>query len=149
MKKKPEQHHGKTEKDTKHIFSEINQNTKNEINISKTLKHPFLVNMVHAFETEQFYCLVYEYCPGGELFYLLKNIKIMTESEARFYFIQILYGMEYLHQKNIIYRDLKPENVLLDHDGNIKIADFGLSKTLTHHKDRTYSYCGSTEYMAP
>ncbi len=52
----------------------------------------------------------------------------MTEEHARFYFIEILYGLMYLHQQNIIYRDLKPENLLINHDGHIKIADFGLSK---------------------
>lgn len=67
---------------------------------------------------------------------------------ARFYFLQILYGIQYLHAKNIIYRDLKPENILIDADGNCKLVDFGLAKKLDA-RSKTYSYCGSAEYMAP
>jgi serum/glucocorticoid-regulated kinase 2 len=72
----------------------------------------------------------------------------MSENMARFYFLQILYGIEYLHSKSVIYRDLKPENILLDHDGNCKIVDFGLSKKIDS-RTKTFSYCGSAEYMAP
>ena len=67
-------------------------------------------------------------CAGGELFYRLKKIKRMTEDEARFYFLEILFGIKYLHSKNILYRDLKPENLLIASDGHMKIADFGLAK---------------------
>ena len=67
---------------------------------------------------------------------------------ARFYFLQILLGMQYLHSKNIIYRDLKPENIMIDADGNCKLIDFGLSKRIDS-RAKTFSYCGSAEYMAP
>ena len=73
---------------------------------------------------------------------------MMNENMAKFYFLQILYGIEYLHSKSIIYRDLKPENILIDADGNCKIVDFGLSKKIDR-KTKTFSYCGSAEYMAP
>lgn len=69
-----------------------------------------------------------EFCPGGELFFHLHNIGRFTESQARFYFAEILLGIEYLHSHSIIYRDLKPENILLDIDGHIRLTDFGLSK---------------------
>ena len=68
----------------------------------------------------------------------------MSEKDARFYFIEILYGLMYLHQNKIIYRDLKPENLLIGHDGHIKIADFGLSKANMDSREVTYSFCGST-----
>jgi serum/glucocorticoid-regulated kinase 2 len=95
------------------------------------------------------YLASYVDCPGGELFYYLKSVKRMSEEEARFYFIEILYGLMYLHQQNIIYRDLKPENLLINHDGHVKIADFGLSKVGLEAREVTYSFCGSTEYMPP
>ena len=66
--------------------------------------------------------------PGGELFYQLKKVKKMTEEQAKFYFLEILIGLDYLHEKKIIYRDLKPENLMIAIDGHIKIADFGLAK---------------------
>lgn len=73
----------------------------------------------------------------------------MIESSAKFYFAEILLGLEYIHSKGIVYRDLKPENVLLDIDGHIKLADFGLSKHLSSISDLTNSFCGSPEYMSP
>lgn len=73
----------------------------------------------------------------------------MSEDDARFYFLEIMYGLSYLHQSNIVYRDLKPQNLLINHDGHIKIADFGLSKANMDGRKPTYSYCGSTEYMPP
>ena len=107
----------------------------NEKNICAQLNHPFIVKLNHAFETHNFVCFVFDCnyycyldCSGGELFYHLKKIKRMNEENARFYFIEILYGLLYLHQQKIIYRDLKPENLLINYDGHIKIADFGLSK---------------------
>jgi serine/threonine protein kinase len=73
----------------------------------------------------------------------------MSEYAAKFYFSEILLGLEYIHSKGIVYRDLKPENVLIDIDGHIKLADFGLSKFLTSSDSLTNSFCGSPEYMSP
>jgi serine/threonine protein kinase len=88
-------------------------------------------------------------CAGGELFYLLHQRGRMSEQQAKFYFAEILLGLEYIHSKGIAYRDLKPENVLLDIDGHIKLADFGLSKVLPTFDSLTNSFCGSPEYMSP
>ena len=90
-----------------------------------------------------------EYCTGGDLFNLLKKVKKMTEKQARMFFVEICLGMLYLHSKMIVYRDVKPENILIDNEGHIKIADFGLSKLLTSENQMAFSYCGSPEYMAP
>jgi serum/glucocorticoid-regulated kinase 2 len=73
----------------------------------------------------------------------------MTEDEARYCFIEILLGIQYLHSQNIVYRDIKPENIMIDMDGNLKIADFGLSKIGLRPNDLATTYCGSPEYMAP
>ena len=68
---------------------------------------------------------------------------------ARFYIIQILLGLEYLHNKDVVYRDIKPENILLDLDGHVKIADLGLAKPKMHEGVLAHSFCGSPEYMSP
>jgi len=90
--------------------------------------------------------MILEYCPGGELFNLQRRVVRFEEEEAKKYFIEVLLAIEYLHEKGIIYRDLKPENVLLDVKGHIKIADFGLAKET---REKRYSFCGSLEYMSP
>ena len=73
----------------------------------------------------------------------------MTEDQAKFYFSEICLAMLYLHSLSIVYRDIKPENILIDIDGHIRIADFGLSKPNMGEDDFAYSFCGSPEYMAP
>ena len=73
----------------------------------------------------------------------------MTEEQAKFYFLEILIALDHIHSHGVVYRDLKPENLLIDDEGHIKIADFGLSKPVQDKKDLSYSFCGSPEYMAP
>lgn len=90
-----------------------------------------------------------DFCPGGELFYHLHNVGRFTEEQSKFYFAEIILGLEYLHSREIAYRDLKPENVLLDIDGHVRLTDFGLSKENLGKHSKTYSFCGSPEYMSP
>jgi len=111
-------------------------------------KHPFLVDLHYSFQTERALCFVLEYCPGGELFNLLQKRRRFTEEQARFYAGQMIFALDFLHSKEIVYRDLKPENVLLDAQGYIKIADFGLSKQKVRENDLK-SVCGTSEYLAP
>lgn len=87
-------------------------------------------------------------CTGGEIFFHLNRLRQFTEEQSKFYFSEILLGLEYLHSKNVVYRDIKPENILLDIDGHIRIADFGLSKIIPK-RQKSYSFCGSPEYMSP
>jgi serine/threonine protein kinase len=94
---------------------------------------------------------------GGELFYHLKKKKRFSESLVRFYAAEMALGIAYLHSQNIIYRyyhscmkrDLKPENVLLDEEGHLRLADFGLSKVCYNHHDKVFTMCGTPEYVAP
>ena len=110
--------------------------------------HPFLVALHYSFQTEGALCFVLEYCPGGELFNLLQKRRRFTEEQTRFYAAQMLLAIEYLHSREIVYRDLKPENVLLDARGYIKVTDFGLSRQNVREND-VKSICGTPEYLAP
>ena len=80
-----------------------------------------------AFETKTWVCFGMEYCSGGELFNQLRKVKRMTEDESRPYFIQVCIAVGFLHDHSVLYRDIKPENILIDADGYIKLADFGLA----------------------
>ena len=90
-----------------------------------------------------------DFLNGGELFYHLRRENYFNESRARFYAVEIILALECLHSNGVIYRDLKPENVLLDSQGHIKLTDFGLSKLQRNASTLTYTFCGTPEYLAP
>ncbi|KAF5756316.1 putative protein kinase AGC-RSK-2 family [Helianthus annuus] len=100
-----------------------------EREILQSLDHPFLPTLYTHFETDKFSCLVMEFCPGGDLHMLRQRQpgKYFTEQAAKFYVAEVLLAMEYLHMLGIVYRDLKPENVLVREDGHIMLSDFDLS----------------------
>jgi len=126
------------------------QNTVSEKNILMQLNHPFLVQLYYSFQTESKLYFVMDYVNGGELFFHLQKEGVFSSDRVRFYTAEIVLGLEYLHEKGIVYRDLKPENLLLTADGHICMTDFGISKEGLHCKDdRTSTFCGTPEYLAP
>ena len=96
--------------------------------ILEQLDHPFIVKLHWAFQSKEELFFILDICTGGEIFFHLNNFKRFPEQLAKFYFCEILLGLEYLHSRDVVYRDIKPENILIDIDGHIKIADFGLAK---------------------
>ncbi|XP_045904342.1 serine/threonine-protein kinase MARK1-like isoform X2 [Micropterus dolomieu] len=119
-----------------------------EVSVMKTLNHPNIVKLFEVIETEKTLYLVMEYASGGEVFDYLVAHGRMKEKEARAKFRQIVSAVEYCHQKRIVHRDLKAENLLLDADMNIKIADFGFSNEFTLGS-KLDTFCGSPPYAAP
>ncbi|ELP87325.1 hypothetical protein EIN_095820 [Entamoeba invadens IP1] len=125
--------------EVEHILSE-------KLVLSK-INNPFLVNMHYTFQTPTHLVFVLDYCAGGELFsYLQKQTSGIPEDDVRFYAAQILLALEHMHSTGIIYRDIKPENILFEKDGYLRMTDFGLAKSSTK---TTNTFCGTPEYLAP
>lgn len=125
------------------------QRTKMERDILADVNHPFIVKLHYAFQTEGKLYLILEFLRGGDLFTRLSKEVMFTEEDVKFYLAELALALDHLHSLGIVYRDLKPENILLDTDGHIKLTDFGLSKESLFYEKKTYSFCGTVEYMAP
>ncbi|XP_075019550.1 ribosomal protein S6 kinase beta-2 isoform X3 [Calonectris borealis] len=123
--------------------------TRAERNILEAVKHPFIVDLIYAFQTGGKLYLILECLSGGELFMQLEREGIFLEDTACFYLSEITLALGHLHSHGIIYRDLKPENIMLNSQGHIKLTDFGLCKESIHDGAVTHTFCGTIEYMAP
>lgn len=122
-----------------HIFSE-------KFLLSR-LNCPFIIRLYGTFQDQQHLFMLLEYAIGGELFTYLRRAGRFPLGTTKFYAAEIVCALEYMHNLNIVYRDLKPENLLLDARGHIKIADFGFAKVIPDNK--TWTLCGTPEYLAP
>ena len=110
---------------------------------------PFLAQLFCAFQTETHLFYVMEFLNGGDLMFHVTNSKQFGEDRARFYATEVALGIQFLHSRYIIYRDLKLDNILLDCNGHCKIADFGMSKKLKPIEGKTQTFCGTPDYIAP
>jgi len=117
-----------------------------ETSILASISHPFVVGMEGYAQDERYLYLVIEFISGGELFTYLRGVGKLDSPHAAMYAAQVGAIFDYLHSKNIIYRDLKPENLLIHEDGYLKLTDFGFAKIV---EGRTYTLCGTPEYLAP
>lgn len=111
-------------------------------------QHPFLINLIACFQTKEHVMFVMEYAQGGDLMSLIQK-NVFKEPQAVFYAGCVVLGIEFLHSKKIVYRDLKLDNLLLDSEGFVKMADFGLCKEGMGPDDRTSTFCGTPEFLAP
>jgi len=125
------------------------EHTKTERSVLMEIRHPYVVCLRYAFQTEDKLYLVTDYYNGGSLFYHLRKSRGFSEGRAKFYAAQLLLALEHLHKQHIVYRDLKLENVLMDHDGHIALTDFGLSKMGVDDSRGASTFCGTAEYIAP
>ena len=120
-----------------------------ETDLMKNLNHPNITKILEHFETEKYYLIIMEYINGGNLFSFVKKRRKLSEKTAKFLFRQIIQGIKYIHSKNIVHRDIKLENILIDVNNNIKICDFGIGKILDNKNKKLHDQCGTPMYMAP
>ncbi|KAI0386255.1 Pkinase-domain-containing protein [Hypomontagnella monticulosa] len=122
------------------------EHTNDERRMLGEVKHPFLITLWGTFQDPRNLYMVMDFVEGGELFSLLRKSGRFPNPVAKFYAAEVTLALEYLHSRNIIYRDLKPENLLLDRHGHLKITDFGFAKRVP---DKTWTLCGTPDYLAP
>jgi len=120
-----------------------------ERNLLSYIRHPFIVRLHYAFQTSSCLVLVLQYCSGGSLSSLISREGFLPEAVAKLYLAEIYLAIEHLHDRQVVYRDLKPENVVLDDDRHALLTDFGLSKEGVEGLQGTRSFCGSVAYLAP
>ena len=129
----------------------LNQQTQQvfiEKEILSRLNSPFIVDFLGTMQDEEnLYCIM-EYIPGGELFRYMCRKNRLTRTEARFYITEIVVAVEYVHSQGCIYRDIKPENIMIRSSGHIKLTDFGLGKIM-EDGEKTFTVCGTPEFLAP
>ena len=120
-----------------------------ETNLMRKLSHPNVTKILEMFDDEDYFLIVMEYINGGNLFSFVKKRRKLSEKKAKFLFKQIILGIQYIHSKNIIHRDIKLENILIDLNNKIKICDFGIGIILEDSHQKIYDKCGTPMYMAP
>lgn len=133
------------------VHKRLVEQTKTERNILESVnRHPFVVKLFYAFQDQEKLYLILEYAQGGELFTHLAEERMFNEETASFYMAEMVLALEHLHHNlGVVYRDLKPENCLLDAEGHLLLTDFGLSKVAVDQNDKCNSMLGTVEYMAP
>ncbi|KAG9810853.1 Pkinase-domain-containing protein, partial [Aureobasidium melanogenum] len=122
------------------------EHTNDERRMLQKVKHPFLITLWGTFQDSKNLYMVMDFIEGGELFSLLRKSQRFPNPVAKFYAAEVTLALDYLHSMDIIYRDLKPENLLLDRHGHLKITDFGFAKEVP---DITWTLCGTPDYLAP
>jgi len=120
-----------------------------ERNVLSLTRHPFIVKLNFAFQTIDRLFLILDYCPGGDLAEHLAKEQRFSEARSKLYLCELILALEDLHKRDIIFRDLKPDNVVLDPDGHAMLTDFGLSKEGVLDNKAAKSFCGSLAYLAP
>lgn len=129
------------------VDSGLQEHILNEMRVMRKINHPFIAKLYVALQDKSYIYFVLELLQGGELFTHLRNRGKLPEQSARFYAATVVYAFSTLHAKKIAYRDLKPENLVMDSKGYVKLVDFGLAKQLLSGK--TWTLCGTPDYLAP
>ena len=120
-----------------------------ETELMKRFNHKNITKILEVFNDEEYMLIIMEYINGGNLFSFVKKRRKLSEKMAKFLFRQIILGIQHIHSKNVVHRDIKLENILIDFNNNVKICDFGIGKVLDSEDELLYDKCGTPMYMAP
>jgi len=134
---------------TKFIDQKYREKIFNEIELMSNLKHFSVVKLLDTFETEKYILIVMENVLGGDLLTFIKKRNKLPEDTAKFIFRQLLESLNYIHNKNIVHRDIKLDNILIDLNNNIKLCDFGVGKYIPDNSELLFEQCGTPAYIAP
>ena len=136
-------------KSNSELTGENMKKIKYETDLMKKLNHPNITKILEMFEDEKYFLIIMEYINGGNLFSFVKKRRKLSEKTAKFLFRQIILGIKYIHEQNIVHRDIKLENLLIDLNNNVKICDFGIGRKVASKSQLLYDQCGTLMYMAP
>ena len=136
-------------KNNTELTGENMKKIKYETDLMKKLNHPNITKILEMFEDEKYFLIIMEYINGGNLFSFVKKRRKLSEKTSKFLFRQIILGIKYIHEQNIVHRDIKLENLLIDLNNNVKICDFGIGRKLENKKQLLHDQCGTLMYMAP
>ena len=128
------------------LYSKLHKNIELERNILLKVDHPFIVKLVKTLKDDNYIYYLMDYIKGKELFDVLRDIGLLNKSQAQFYIGSMMLALKYLHERNFIFRDIKPENIMVLENGFVKLIDFGAAK---HIMERTSTIIGTPQYMAP
>ena len=120
-----------------------------ETELMKRFNHKNITKILEVFDDEEYMLIIMEYINGGNLFSFVKKRRRLSEKMAKFLFKQIILGIQHIHSKNVVHRDIKLENILIDFNNNVKICDFGIGKVLKSENELLHDKCGTPMYMAP
>jgi len=123
------------------------EHIQNEVRILSRVRCSFVSELYAVFQDDNSLYVMLEYIPGGELFSHLRRQEKFSQAECQFYTVELVCALQYLHELNVVYRDVKPENIMIHKDGHLRLVDFGFAKFLDD--DRTFTLCGTPEYLAP
>ena len=136
-------------KNNSELTGENMKKIKYETDLMKKLNHPNITKILEMFEDEKYFLIIMEYINGGNLFSFVKKRRKLSEKTAKFLFRQIILGIKYIHEQNIVHRDIKLENLLIDLNNNVKICDFGIGRKIENKNQLLHDQCGTLMYMAP
>ena len=128
------------------LYSKLHQNIELERNILLKIDHPFIVKLVKTMKDKNYVYFLMDYIKGKELFDVIRDIGLLNKFQTQFYGASIMLAVNYLHERKFVYRDIKPENIMVLGNGFIKLIDFGTAKAIN---DRTKTIIGTPHYMAP